>query len=234
MYLELKKDGFWQGISFRCFLPVKKILIDIIQQALPASLNMLSIAAGAFIITYFVGQFGQNAIAAYGASMRIEQIILIPTVGLNSAMMTLAGQNNGAGKFERIKEAWEYSMKVGGGMMLLGGVLIFFGSKYLLAIFSQDPNVLEMGGLYLSFASFTLFGYVIMFCTGSMLQGLKKPRFALGTNLLRQILLPILLFPFFSNVWGIKGLWICILSIVWIAALISFGYGQYYLRKLVS
>ncbi|MCI5127195.1 MAG: hypothetical protein D3907_01570 [Candidatus Electrothrix sp. AUS3] len=64
-----------------------------------------------------------------------------------------------------------------------------------------------------------------------MLQGFKKPNFALLTNILRQILLPLLLFPLFSKSLGIMGLWICILVIVWGAAIVSLFYGRFYLLK---
>lgn len=223
---ELKKDGFWSGLSIPCFIPSLTEQKEIIKQALPASLNMLSIAVGSFIITYFVGSYGQQAIAAYGASLRIEQIILIPTVGLNSALMAITGQNFGAKNIQRIKEAWNYAIKFGCLLMILGGVLIYYFSEYLLAVFSTDPQVLEIGNLYLNFASFTLAGYVIMFSTGSMLQGFKRPQFALGTNLMRQIILPLMMFPVFSTAFGMKGLWICILLIVWIAALVNLWYGR--------
>ncbi|MCI5127196.1 MAG: hypothetical protein D3907_01575 [Candidatus Electrothrix sp. AUS3] len=81
--------------------------------------------------------------------MRIEQIILIPTVGLNSAIMSITGQNNGAQRYDRIYQAWKTTMMIGGTMMLLGGIVLFFWSKYLLALFTEDQEVLSIGQLYL-------------------------------------------------------------------------------------
>ena len=50
-------------------------------QGLPASLNMLTIALGIFVITWFVGRFSKEGVAAYGIATRIEQIFLLPIIG---------------------------------------------------------------------------------------------------------------------------------------------------------
>jgi hypothetical protein len=57
---------------------------------LPAGLNMMTVALGIFVITWFVSRF--SAKAAFMASPRVEQIILLPTIGLNIATLTLCGR----------------------------------------------------------------------------------------------------------------------------------------------
>jgi len=51
---------------------------EIARQGLPASVNMLTVGMGIFVITYFVSLFGKEAVAAYGSAMRVEQIVLVP------------------------------------------------------------------------------------------------------------------------------------------------------------
>ncbi|TFG60574.1 MAG: MATE family efflux transporter, partial [Spirochaetales bacterium] len=46
-----------------------KHLRDLLVQGLPASTNYLTVAAGIFIITYFISGFGREAVAAYGAAV---------------------------------------------------------------------------------------------------------------------------------------------------------------------
>ena len=77
---------------------------DILRQGIPSSLNNATIALGVFIINYFVVLYaGSDTVAAYGVSMRIEQLALIPTIGINVAVLTIVGQNFGAQKYERIR-----------------------------------------------------------------------------------------------------------------------------------
>ena len=78
-------------------LTTQSILRLVKQISIPASVNMLTVGMGISVITYFVSHFGKEAVAAYGIGMRVEQIVLVPTIGLNIATLTLVAQNNGAG-----------------------------------------------------------------------------------------------------------------------------------------
>ena len=43
----------------------------------------MSIALGFFVITYFLKFYGEAAVAAFGVGTRIEQIALLPAIGLS-------------------------------------------------------------------------------------------------------------------------------------------------------
>ena len=58
--------------------------------------SMLFIGVGIFNILYFIGQFGDLATAGYGAALRVEQVFLLPVIGLNTAVLSIGGQNFGA------------------------------------------------------------------------------------------------------------------------------------------
>ena len=60
---------------------------------------MLFIGVGIFNILYFIGQFGDLAAAGYGAALRVEQVFLLPVIGLNTAVLSIGGQNFGAKKY---------------------------------------------------------------------------------------------------------------------------------------
>ncbi len=98
-------------------------------QGIPASLNMMTVALGIFVITYFLSHFGQEAVAAYGVATRIEQLVLLPTIGLNTAVLTLAAQNGGAGLYGRVRQTVRKALIYGGFMTAGGSVLLFFGGR---------------------------------------------------------------------------------------------------------
>ena len=118
------------GLLFRSngarWTPDRRVLRAIIGQGVPASLNMMTVALGIFIITYFLSEFGQKTVAAYGAATRIEQIVLLPALGLNVAALTLAAQNSGAGYFDRVRSTVRYALSYGAGVMVLGAAIVFF------------------------------------------------------------------------------------------------------------
>jgi Na+-driven multidrug efflux pump len=214
--------------------PDRKVYREIAAQGFPASLNMLTVALGIFIITWFISQFSKEGVAAYGIATRIEQIFLLPTIGLNIAILSLAGQNNGAGRFDRIRAAYRISLLCGLAMMLVAGAVIFAAGAWMMAWFSSDPAVIRIGSTYLRVASITLCSYVILFQTVYLLQGLKRPIYSLWVGLYRQILAPCLVFWLlaFQLDWGLRGIWWGIFLVTWSAALFMLWFGRWKLDQI--
>ncbi len=232
LWFKVRGTGLVTKESWGQYLPDMKSCLDIAGQGFPASLSMMTISIGAFIITYFVSSFGESTVAGYGVGLRIEQIVLIPGIGINIAVLALIGQNNGAKKYDRVREiiqvAIRYSLYIG----TFSAVLIFFCSKYLIGIFTDDQAVINSGIGYLSVAAFITWAYGILFVTDSVFRGLKRPIFPLLMGILRQIVLPLPTIWFATTVltFGIIGVWWSIFTIVWIAAIIA----MIYVRKVVN
>lgn len=197
---------------------------SILTQSVPATLNLASIAIGAFIINYFVLLYGrETSVAAYGVALRIQQVALLPTIGLNFAVIALIGQNLGANKIPRIFETNRLAMKYGVILAAITGSLIFILSKPLVSIFSSDPNVIAIGSLYIRIDTIGFLSYVIMNILTSSLQGVKKPVYGLIVAFMRQ-LFPLFIFPLFAITFGLglEGVWYGVVFINWIATFILF------------
>ena len=73
---------------------------------------MLIMSFGSIILIYFVSLYGIKAVAGYGIGFRVEQIMLLPALGLSSAVLSLASNNFGAKQYDRVnlivKKALEY------------------------------------------------------------------------------------------------------------------------------
>ena len=233
MFAHIRRGVFWKEIRREDFRPHGHTLRQLTAQAGPAAFNMLTVALGIFVIQYFIGKFGDAPVAAYGIATRIEQMLLLPTMGLNYAVLSLVGQNNGAGRMDRVQETWRTTLRYGITMMVCGGVLLWFTRGPLMAVFTNNQEVIGRGREYLGIAAVTLCSYVILFQTVFLLQGLKRPNFAIGIGLYRQILAPVLVFHLLAVVfgWGLWGIWWGITIITWSAALITLAYGRWVLRK---
>ncbi|MBB6480011.1 MATE family efflux transporter [Spirochaeta isovalerica] len=198
---------------------------SLLHQSLPASLNSMSIALGVFIINRFIVQFGgDEAIAGYGAAIRIEQIILLPTIGLNMALVTLAGQNHGANQPERVREAYNKTVLYGLAIMGTGMVLLLFLRRPLVAVFNPVEAVIAAGAGYLLIEIVAMPAYVLLGTGNSLLQGLKKPGLIFWVGLFRQIIFPPILFYLLGTVsgLGLQGVWWGIVISVWGGALLMF------------
>jgi Na+-driven multidrug efflux pump len=206
---------------------------EIARQGLPASFNMLTVGMGIFVITYFVSQFGKEAVAAYGIAMRIEQIVLVPTIGLNIATLTLVAQNNGAGLLDRVQETLRKCLKYGAFIMAAGSVVVFMGARVLMTLFTGDESVIAIGATYLRIDALVLYAYVLLFVHVAALQGMKRPMFALWVGLYRQIVAPFILFWAVTRVlhFGLLGIWWGIFAITWSAAIFTLFYARRIMEK---
>ncbi len=209
---------------------------EIARQGFPAALNFMTVALGFFVIFRFVSHFGPEASAAYGIATRIDQVILLPTIGLNVSTLTITAQNFGAGHISRIRETMARSLKYGACLLLPLCLPLAFFAEPLMRLFTDDPAVISVGAQYLRVDAFTLYGYVIIFVSTSALQGMQRPLFAIWMGISRQVLAPWLLFTLFTS-WlgyGTLALWLSIAGIIWTAAAVAFFYARRTVREVES
>ena len=210
---------------------------EILAQGVPASLNMLTIAIGIFVINYYVYRFGSDAsTAGYGAAMRVEQLVLLPAIGLNAATLTLVGQNHGAGKPERVRESFCTAIKIGLAIMTAGMIIIYPLAPFLIGLFNNDPQVIFEGARYLRIEFIAFNGYIIINISLSLLQGLKKPHYAIWLGLYRQLAMPLILFNLLGQTLGLglPGIWWGIVITVWTGALGSWIIANRELKKITG
>ena len=227
LWFGIRKRGYIAQVSAADFKPNLVLMRQIAGQAVPAGLNMLTVALGIFVITWFVKHFGKEAVAAYGIATRIEQVMLLPTIGLNFAILSLTGQNNGAGRLDRVREAWQTCRRYGVTLMLGGGAVLYLLRHAAMGWFTKDATVIAHGADYLSIAAITLCAYPILFQTVFMLQGLKRPAYGLWIGLYRQIVAPKIVFHLFAFTlgWATWGIWWGISCVTWSAALFTLWWG---------
>ncbi len=227
LWSHVKNTKVAEHFQLRDLLPHAKTLREIATQSIPAALNMLTIAAGIFIMIWYMKHFGQAAVAAMGIATRIEQIVLMPAIGLGTAMLSIVGQNHGAGLPHRIREAWATNLKHGAGMMIIGGILVRIFGAPMMGIFTDDADVISCGKRYLDIAALTLAAYPILFVTVFMMQGLKRPAYGLWIGIYRQMFAPVVVYHLlaFTLGWGLLGVWWGMFLVTWSAALFALWWG---------
>jgi putative MATE family efflux protein len=161
-----------------------------LKQILPSSFNFLTIIIGAFIIVAFVGRFGSEAVAGYSVALRIEQVMLLPLLGLSSAVMAIVGQNFGVQAFDRIQDTFSQTLKLGFVISLVFIPIMIFAAPALISFFSKNEQIVAAGTLYLRADAVAFYGYVMIFTCVAVLQAIKQPNFPLLVGILRQLILP--------------------------------------------
>jgi len=232
----VRRRGILLHLNYRELFPRKSFFANLFKQGFPASLNMMMIALGIFIITAFAGRFGAKTVAAFGIAIRIEQMALLPTIGLNIATLTLTGQNMGAFLLHRVNQTWKLSQTYGIAIILVGSTLVYFFAAQLVGFFTDDTEVIRTGVEYLHVGAFYFLSYILLNISVSTLQGMKKPMYAIWIGLYRRLIVPLPLFYFLAVTlnWGTKGIWWSLFIVNWSAAIYTFFYTRKKIRKVAQ
>ena len=213
----------------QCFIPKFEYLKSLTNQAVPVMFSMLFIGVGIFNILYFIGKFGDLATAGYGAALRVEQVFLLPVIGLNTAVLSIGGQNFGAKAYNRIRELYTKALFFGISFMTVAGVIIFFGAEFFVSLFTDNQEAVMSGAIYLKVAALIGPIYPVFFITTAVFQAVKKPLYSLYLSILRLTAFPFLSLWYVINIRGgdYQDIFYTIMVTNWamgIAVLIFIGY----------
>ena len=188
--------------SIKYFYPRIDFLKNLFFQSAPISAALLSFTVGNTIILTYVGIFGEYATAGYGSATRFEQVLLLPVLGLNTAIISIIAQNYGAKNLLRIKETYFKAINYGFIIMIFSGVIVFFSADKIVSIFSDNSNVIEFGVKYLKISAFLFPAYPIFFISNGFFMSLKRSENAMLSNIIRNILLPLFAFYLVKSMNG--------------------------------
>ena len=199
---------------------------------------IISICAYSFasgIVFTYVGQEGEYATAGYGAASRFEQILFLPVLGINTAIISIIAQNYGAMKFNRIRETFFTAIKYALSIMIFAAFFVFISADIVTSLFSNNPEVIDYGSRYLRISAIVLPAYPLFFISNGFFMALKKAENAMISNMIRNLLLPITVFYLavylsadfntFFWIWVVSN-WIFSISLLLIVL--------YYIRKKLN
>ena len=231
IYLAYKVNNckIREYLKLVCFIPKFEYLNPLTRQSVPVMFSMLFIGVGIFNILYFIGQFGDLATAGYGAALRVEQVFLLPVIGLNTAVLSIGGQNFGAKAYNRIRELYTKALFFGSSFMAVAGIILFFGAEFFVSLFTDNQEAIKHGAIYLKVAALIGPIYPVFFITTAVFQAVKKPLYSLYLSILRLTAFPFLSLWYVINIRGgdYEDIFYTIMATNWamgIAVLIFIGY----------
>ena len=191
------------------FRPRVDIFRQIAGQLLPASSTLVLMFVSGFVVQFALKTFGGHAVAAYGVALRIEQILLLPVLGMTGALLPIAGQNFGAKKYDRVRAALWYCWVTGFVMTAFAVPVLLFGGSFAMSLFSSDPDVIRAGSSYLRVDAFLFPIYMMLFSINSLLQAFKQAIWTLIISIYRLGFGVVFFVWVFVGVldFGVQGVW---------------------------
>jgi len=144
-------------LKFRDFRFIPNLTWRMLKIGIPALVMDLQRSFGNLVLTWFIIPFGTMPVAAHSLASRVEMLLSTPGFGLGGGAGVLVGQNLGARKPGRAgKGAWLAVVIVEAIMLVCSVVILFFAEK-IVAIFSPNPALIEVGSLFLRIG---ILGYI--------------------------------------------------------------------------
>ena len=196
----------WYG-PYRFHVPMIRALIFV---GVPAAIENLVRQSAQMIYTILIGGLGTVAIAANTFAMSAQSFSFMPGFGFSVAATSLVGQNLGAKQPDKAEQAGWESLKWSVYFMSVMGLIFFFFPRQVLAIYTNDPTVMELAVPCLRVIAISQpFLASIMVLAGG-LRGAGDTRWVMyitaagnwGIRLVFSYLLG------FSLGWGLTGVWI--------------------------
>ena len=145
LFIVLMKSDKYIKLSLRELRIDKRVLGQILEIGLPAGIQSAVFAISNIIIQAAINSLGTIVIAASSAAFNIEVIAYDVFNSFSQACTTFVGQNYGAGKLDRCKKTLLLSIAEDTIATAVTIGLVLFSGRFLLSIFTSDPQVIELG-----------------------------------------------------------------------------------------
>jgi putative MATE family efflux protein len=186
----------------------KKSSKSILQVGLPSVLTNLIVPLGFGIIVRFVSKYGESAVAGLGAASRIEIVMLAVFMAFSTVLGPFIGQNLGAKKFDRIRDAIKYGHLFALSWGIITSSILYFFAEEISRTFKNDNEIVAIMILYLQIAPITIGMRGIIINVTTTLNVLKKPFLAAWLNISQVFIIFIPVAFILSNYteFGLRGI----------------------------
>lgn len=180
----------------------KPIFPLIVTMSLPAILSMTVQAMYNIVDSYFVAKISENALTAVSLAFPMQNLIIAFACGIGVGVNSLLSRKLGEGKQKEASDVAVHGLVLSVFASILFAVIGIFFSGAFIRLFTDIPDILEMGEDYLSIVCVFSFGVFIeitfektLQATGSMVWPMIFQMIGAITNI---ILDPVFIFGYFG------------------------------------
>ncbi|MBW2525845.1 MAG: MATE family efflux transporter [Deltaproteobacteria bacterium] len=170
----LRRDRAFVRFRIGQLLPARRAALRLSSLAVPAAAGMLVMSAGGMLYNRLLAEFGQVAVAAYGAATKIDMLVAMPLFGLAGAAVSVVGMFAGARRADLVRSTALYTYGWAVGLASAIGATAYLSSGAVLQIFTADAEAIDIGQTYLGYMLFAYPMMAIGITTGRLLQGLGR------------------------------------------------------------
>ena len=169
----------------------KQHTMSIIKLGVPSGITQAIMSMAMLVVQSLTNSFGEQFIAANVIVMRVDGFAMLPNFSFGTAMTTYAGQNIGAGAYDRVTKGAKQGTLMGLGVSaaITAGILVF--GKGLMGIFTNTEALVEMS---MSMMRILAVGYIAMAviqCLSGVMRGAGDTMTPMWISLIMTIVLRV-------------------------------------------
>ncbi len=142
--LKLSRMRGYFDFGWRYLRPVGQYIKTLVRLGLPTGATQAIFSSAMIIVQSLTNCFGEQFIAAYAVLLRVDGFAMMPNFSFGAAMTTFAGQNVGAGRYDRVtKGALQGTLIATGCATAIVGAILLFG-KSLMGVFTETAELVDL------------------------------------------------------------------------------------------
>lgn len=131
------------------FRPQKAVMGQLLKVGVPVAAQDGFIQISFIVITIIVNQRGLTEAAAVGIVEKIISFLFLVPSSMLAAVSALSAQNIGARRYDRAKQTLGYAILIAVSFGLLSVIVMQLAAEPVIGLFSDDAEVIRMGGQYM-------------------------------------------------------------------------------------
>lgn len=220
-----------------------RIIREVFVIGVPASLQMMVVSLAGVIIISLVNTYGTAVTAAFGIGMQIDMLATIPFMSIGMAATTIAGQNLGARKLDRVLQTLRISVCFGLAVALVCTAALLIFPQDIGALFLKEAvenaRVLHVVREYYHWMAFIFPCFAVIFAIQGVLRSAGDTMALLTLSFIAMFVLRIPLAYLLAGPGGFQqdGIWMAMLFSSALAAGLNWLYfkrGPWKKRRIIG
>ena len=186
----------------------KNILIAIVSIGLSPFFMQVAASGVAVLMNTSLKNYGGDlAIGAYGILVSLIMLITMFVIGLNQGLQPIIGYNYGAEKYDRVKAAFYYGVKIATVVTTIGFIFGVFFPRIFARAFTSDVQLLDLAenAMRISIVAFPLVGFQVV--VSGYFQSIGQAKKSIILSLSRQLIFLIPSIIILPRMFGLDGVW---------------------------
>jgi putative MATE family efflux protein len=144
----------------------------VLRVGLPTAVQQSIVSFGNIAMQRLVNGFGEACMGAYTVGSQIMSFVFVPVVGFQSGLANFAGQNIGAGRFDRVKRGYHATMLMSLIVTVAFCIALKIFAEPIIGLFGlTDPLAVAMGVEQIQFLTWFFWFFALYMTLGGVLQG---------------------------------------------------------------